>query len=353
MFWFFCWCYGFVLSMRLSELDYHLPAELIAQHPLKVREQARMLVVNRKLGSYQHSRFYKLNEHLREGDLIVLNDTRVLPARLYARKDSGGRVELLFVRPFDDPPGAWMALTRAHRALKDGARLHLENGGALRVVGYAREGRLIIASDDGTPIEEMLIASGLLALPHYIRREVGAQDLDDYQTVYARSRGAIAAPTAGLHFTDPLLAELSQQGIRNTRITLHIGPGTFVPLRAPQVEAHSMEAEWFTIPDRARADLDYARRTGGRVVAVGTSSVRALESWAITGDPEGFTGLFIFPGFRFKMVNAMITNFHMPRTTVLALVMALAGRDLILDAYREAVRRRYRLLSYGDAMLIL
>ena len=339
--------------MRLSELDYDLPAELIAQHPLKSREQARLLVVNRKLGTYQHSRFYKLNQYLREGDLLVLNDTRVLRARLHARKESGGRVELLFVRPVDDPPGAWMALTRAHRALKEGARLRLENGGTLRIVGYAHEGRPLIASDDGTPIAQMLTASGLLALPHYIRRAVGAEDLDDYQTVYARSLGAIAAPTAGLHFTDSLLAELSQQGIRSTRITLHIGPGTFAPLRAPQVEAHSMEAEWFTIPDGARADLDHARRTGGRVVAVGTSSVRALESWAITGDPEGFTGLFIFPGFRFKMVNAMITNFHMPRTTVLALVMALAGPELILEAYREAVRRRYRFLSYGDAMLIL
>jgi S-adenosylmethionine:tRNA ribosyltransferase-isomerase len=339
--------------MRLSELDYDLPAELIAQHPLKSREQARMLVVNRKLGTYQHSRFYKLNQYLREGDLLVLNDTRVLPARLHARKESGGRVELLFVRPVDDPPGAWLALTRAHRALKEGARLHLENGGALRVAGYAHDGRPLIASDDDTPIAQVLTASGLLALPHYIRRKVGTEDLDDYQTVYARSLGAIAAPTAGLHFTDSLLAELAQQGIRSTRITLHIGPGTFAPLRAPQVEAHSMEAEWFTIPDGARADLDHARRTGGRVVAVGTSSVRALESWAITGDPEGFTGLFIFPGFRFKMVNAMITNFHMPRTTVLALVMALAGPELILEAYREAVRRRYRFLSYGDAMLIL
>ena len=339
--------------MRLSELDYHLPAELIAQHPLKSREQARMLVVNRKLGTYEHSRFYKLYQYLREGDLIVLNDTRVLPARLLARKESGGSVELLFVRPVDDPPGAWMALARGHRALKEGACLRLENGGVLRVVGYVRQGRTVIASEDGTPIAATLTGSGQLALPHYIRRDVGSEDLDDYQTVYARSPGAIAAPTAGLHFTDALLAELSQYGIRSTRITLHIGPGTFAPLRAPQVEAHSMEAEWFTIPDGARADLDHARRTGGRVVAVGTSSVRALESWAITGDPEGFTGLFIFPGFRFKMVNAMITNFHMPRTTVLALVMALAGPELVLDAYREAVRRRYRFLSYGDAMLII
>jgi len=339
--------------MRLSELDYDLPEDLIAQHPLEAREQARMLVVNRKSGAIDHSRFYKLADHLREGDLIVLNDTRVLPARIYARKETGGRVELLFVRPVEDPPGAWMAMMRAHRGLKEGTRLLLENGLALKIVGHGHEGRPLVASDSGTSIEEILRSSGLLALPHYIRRDVGAEDIADYQTVYAQPVGAIAAPTAGLHFTDALLAHLADHGIRTARITLHIGPGTFAPLRASQVEAHTMEGEWFTIPDAARTAIDHARRTGGRVIAVGTSSVRALESWAITDDHEGFTGLFIYPGFRFKMVNAMITNFHMPRTTVLAMVMAFAGRDLILEAYREAVRRRYRFLSYGDAMLIL
>ncbi len=341
------------VAMRLSELDYDLPDELIAQYPLEAREQARMLVVDRKTKTFEHSRFYKLGSHLHEGDLLVLNDTRVLPARLYARKDTGGRVELLFVRPVDEPSGAWMAMMRAHRGVKEGTRLILENGCALRVAGFARQGRAIVVSDDGAPIDEILKTSGLLALPHYIRRDVGAEDIADYQTVYARSPGAIAAPTAGLHFTDTLLAELAGRGIRAARITLHIGPGTFAPLRAPEVERHEMEGEWFTIPDATRTAIDHARRTGGRVIAVGTSSVRALESWAITGDPEGFTGLFIYPGFRFKMVHAMITNFHMPRTTVLAMVMAFAGRDLILDAYREAVRRRYRFLSYGDAMLIL
>jgi S-adenosylmethionine:tRNA ribosyltransferase-isomerase len=339
--------------MRLSDLDYDLPETLIAQHPLEAREQARMMVVNRKTQSFEHSRFYKLCSHLREGDLIVLNDTRVLPARLYARKETGGRVELLFVRPVDDPPGAWMVMMRAHRGIKEGTRIVLESGHTLKVVGQARQGRPVVASEDSTPITDILKASGLLALPHYIRRDVGAEDLDDYQTVYARIPGAIAAPTAGLHFTDALLAELADKGIRTARITLHIGPGTFAPLRASQVEQHTMEGEWFTIPEATRVAIDHTRRTGGRVIGVGTSSVRALESWAITEEPEGFTGLFIYPGFRFKIVNAMITNFHMPRTTVLALVMALAGRDLILDAYREAVRKRYRFLSYGDAMLIL
>ncbi len=339
--------------MRLSELDYDLPEELIAQHPLEAREQARMLVVDRKAKSFEHSRFYKLGDHLREGDLLVLNETRVMPARVYARKDTGGRVELLFVRAVENPPGAWMALMRSHRGVKEGTRLILDSGHALKIAGFARQGRPLLVSEEGVEIGEILHASGLLALPHYIKRDVGAEDLADYQTVYARNPGAIAAPTAGLHFTDSLLADLAAKGIRATRVTLHIGPGTFAPVRTAEIEHHTMEAEWFTIPEGARAAIDHARRTGGRVVAVGTSSVRALESWAITADPEGFTGLFIFPGFRFKMVNAMITNFHMPRTTVLAMVMAFAGRDLILNAYREAVRRRYRFLSYGDAMLIV
>ncbi|HUY27531.1 MAG TPA: tRNA preQ1(34) S-adenosylmethionine ribosyltransferase-isomerase QueA [Candidatus Binataceae bacterium] len=344
--------------MRLSELDYDLPPELIAQHPLAERDQARMLVVNRRAKTLEHSRFYKLAENLREGDLVVLNETRVLPARLYARKESGGRVELLMVRPVEEsnggenPSGGWIALARAHRGLTAGTRLMLEGGRALRVAAISREHRPIVVTEDGSSIEELLAVQGRLALPHYIRREAGADDLDDYQTVYARTPGAIAAPTAGLHFTDRVFADLAAAGIRTARVTLHIGPGTFAPVRTDALEGHTMEAEWFTIPPAARDAFEHTRRIGGRIVAVGTSSVRALESWAITGDAEGFSGLFIYPGFRFKMVDAMITNFHMPRTTVLALVMALAGRETILDAYAEAIRRRYRFLSYGDAMLI-
>jgi S-adenosylmethionine:tRNA ribosyltransferase-isomerase len=339
--------------MKLSELDYDLPPELIAQQPLERRDQARLMVVNRKTRTIDHSRFYKLPSHLRDGDLLVLNDTRVIPARLFVRKESGGRVELLFIRPADSPPGAWIAMARVHRPLRDGTRMTACDGTTLVVTGHAAQGRPIIAAQGGTPIAEILHREGLLALPHYIRRDVGPADADDYQTVYAEREGAIAAPTAGLHFSDELFGALAEAGIRIARVTLHIGPGTFAPLRAPQVEAHSMEGEWFTIPEATRNAVAHARRTGGRIVAVGTSSVRALESWAITDAPEGTTGLFICPGFRFKIVDAMITNFHMPRTTVLAMVMAIAGRELVLEAYNEAIRRRYRFLSYGDAMLIL
>ena len=344
-------------AMRLSELDYDLPEELIAQEPLERRDDARMLVLDRKTKSTEHSRFYKLARHLREGDLIILNDTRVLPARLFARKESGGGLELLLVRPInapeEGPDGAWIALVRTHRALKENTRLILPDGHALRIVGYARPGRPIVASDDGIAIAQILERDGILALPHYIHRPPIAADRDDYQTVYAEKPGAIAAPTAGLHFTDDVFKSLAEAGVRTATVTLHIGPGTFAPVRALEVESHTMESEWFTIPPSTQISIDHTRRVGGRVITVGTSSTRALESWAITGDAEGFTGLFIHPGFRFKLADAMITNFHMPRTTVLALVMALAGRDNILASYREAIRHRYRFLSYGDAMLIL
>jgi S-adenosylmethionine:tRNA ribosyltransferase-isomerase len=342
--------------MRLSELDYDLPEELIAQEPLARRDDARLLVLDRKTKSVEHSRFYKLTRHLREGDLIVLNDTRVLPARLFAQKESGGRVELLMVRPAeppDGPAGAWIALIRTHRVLKDNARLTLSDGHVLRVVGYARPGRPVVVAEGEHSINQIIESDGMLALPHYIRREVGPADADDYQTVYANQPGAIAAPTAGLHFTDEVFKSLADAGIRTAKITLHIGPGTFAPVRAVDVESHTMESEWYTIPPATQAAIEHARRIGGRIISVGTSSTRALESWAITGAVEGFTGLFIHPGFRFKLADAMLTNFHMPRTTVLALVMAFAGRDQILAAYREAIRHRYRFLSYGDAMLIL
>ncbi len=341
--------------MRLSELDYDLPEELIAQEPIANRADARMLVLDRRTGEIEHSRFYKLTRHLRDGDLLVLNDTRVFPARLTTRKESGGAVELLLVRraDADAPADAWIALARTHRPLREGARLTLENGHALRVVGHSRPGRPLVVSDDGTSIETMLAEAGVPALPHYIRRAPIPEDLTEYQTVYAEKTGAVAAPTAGLHFTDDLLAELDAAGIRNARLTLHIGPGTFTPVRASAVEGHSMESEWYTIPPATIAAIEFTRRVGGRVIAVGTSSTRALESWAVTHDPESFTGLFIFPGFRFKLVDAMVTNFHMPRTTVLALAMAFGGRDHILAAYRDAIRHRYRFLSYGDAMLIV
>lgn len=264
--------------MRIDELDYDLPEELIAQQPLEKRDDARLLVLDRKRGVLEDSRFYKLARHLREGDLLVLNDTRVVPARVFARKESGGRVELLFVRPIPERPGTWQAMIRAHRGFKEDTALLLEGGHAIRVVGYLRPGRAIIASGDGTPVDDIIRSVGTLALPHYIRREVDPSDAEDYQTVYASHEGAIAAPTAGLHFTEEVFRSLAQAGVRRAFVTLHIGPGTFAPLRCGIVEQHSMEGEWYTIPDATLQAIAYARRTGGRVIAAGTSAVRALES---------------------------------------------------------------------------
>jgi len=339
--------------MRLSELDYELPSALIAQEPLESRSDARLQVLDRSSGKLEYSRFYKLAGFLREGDLLVVNDTRVIPARLIACKESGGKIELLLIRPLPESEGAWLSLLRSHRQIKEGTRLILDSGHALRLLCYQRPGRAIVASDDSKPLSELLKESGLLALPPYIRREVAAADQDDYQTVYAEHQGAIAAPTAGLHFTPKLLAELAVSGIKVAALTNHIGPGTFAPLRCAAVEAHSMEAEWYKIPQASTAAIEHTRRTGARVIAVGTSCVRALESFAITGDTEGFSGLFIYPGFRFRLVDAMITNYHLPRSTVLALVMAFAGRETILRAYADAIRHRMRFLSYGDAMLLV
>src|SRR5271156_4553766 len=270
--------------MRLSDLDYDLPEDLIAQEPIEDRADARLLVLDRRTGQIEHSRFYKLGRHLRDGDLLILNDTRVFPARLKTRKETGGTVELLLVRPAEEPAGAWIALARTHRPLREGLRLLLDDGHALRVVGHARPGRPLVISDDGTPIETMLTEAGVPALPHYIRRPPGPEDLTEYQTVYADKLGAVAAPTAGLHFTDDLLGRFSDAGIRNARLTLHIGPGTFTPVRAPEVEGHSMEAEWYTIPPATIDAIEFTRRIGGRVITVGTSSTRALESYAITND---------------------------------------------------------------------
>jgi S-adenosylmethionine:tRNA ribosyltransferase-isomerase len=312
-----------------------------------------MLVLDRRTEAIAHSRFYKLARLLREGDLLMLNNTRVLPARLLTHKETGGEVELLMVRPADMARRAWIALARTHRPLREGTKLLLPDGRTLIVAGYQRQGRPLVVRADGLPMDELLSDAGTLALPHYIDREVQAADTEHYQTVYAQPPGAIAAPTAGLHFTDALLGELATAGVRSAFLTLHIGPGTFTPVRVSEIEHHSMEAEWYTIPRATVAAVAHAHRVGGRVIAVGTSTARALESWAITGDTEGFTGLFICPGFRFKRIDAMITNFHMPRSTVLALVMAFAGREAILCAYADAIRRRYRFLSYGDAMLIL
>jgi len=348
--------------MRVDDLDYHLPDDLVAQVPAARREDARLLVLDRARGDTSHGTIADLAEWLRPGDLLVLNDTRVLPARLFARRASRGRVELLALAPVADPPGAWQVLAKARGTLRPDEVLEAGGGGHVRLVAAEAEGRWVAAGVEA-PIADLLRRCGRMPLPPYIRRDDAdpreALDRERYQTVYAKSPGAIAAPTAGLHLTEALLEDLAARGVARTALTLHVGLGTFEPVRTDRLEEHVMHEEVYEVPSAAVDAVRRTRAAGGRLVAVGTTSVRALES-AAAAAPDGLprpgagrTRLLIAPGYRFRAVDALLTNFHLPRSTLIALVAAFAGRERILAAYAEAVRERYRFYSYGDAMLIL
>jgi len=330
-----------VEGLKVADFDYDLPRELIAQHPLPERDLSRMMVLHRASHQIEHRRFRDLPEYLEPGDLLVLNDTRVIPARLVGTS----------------------AMLRSRGRLRPGELLSLE-GGALVCQFLERlpDGEALVAFD--MPTEELLTRLeevGRAPLPPYIKRprdrdQDTSADKERYQTVYARRPGAVAAPTAGLHFTERLLAALEAKGVRRTTVTLHVGPGTFKPVRTERVENHEMHAEWFEFPEAAARAIEETRRAGGRVVAVGTTSTRVLEAVARAGGPSarsGWTDLFIYPGFEFRLTDALVTNFHLPRSTLLMLVAAFAGREFVLEAYEEAKRLRYRFYSYGDAMLIL
>jgi len=349
-----------VEGLKVADFDYDLPRELIAQHPLPQRDLSRMMVLHRASRRIEHRRFRDLPEYLEPGDLLVLNDTRVIPARLVGTRDTGGRVEILLIRPEEE---AWRAMLRSRGRLRPGEPLSLE-GGALICQFLERlpDGEALVAFD--MPSEELLARLeevGRAPLPPYIKRPRdhdpdALADKERYQTVYARRPGAVAAPTAGLHFTERLLAALEARGIRRTTVTLHVGPGTFKPVRTERVEDHQMHSERFELPEAAARAVEEARRADRRVVAVGTTSTRVLEAVGRAGELSpraGWTDLFIYPGFEFRLTDALVTNFHLPRSTLLMLVAAFAGREFILEAYEEAKRLRYRFYSYGDAMLIL
>lgn len=344
--------------------DYDLPPELVAQEPLADRAAARLLHVRRVDGAIAHRHVGDLPDLLRPGDLLVVNDTRVVPARLVGRRAAtAGKWEGLFLRVEHEGEhaGAWIVLaqTRGRPALgervvlvdRDGA-----DGATLELVGRAAGGAWVVRPDTAEPVEAILERVGRVPLPGYIRGGTEqAGDRDRYQTVFARANGSAAAPTAGLHFTPDLLAAIEARGVRRAAVTLHVGLGTFRPITADRIADHEMHAEWCTCPPETAADVRETRARGGRVVAVGTTAVRTLETAARGGEISawsGFTDLYITPGFPFRAVDCLITNFHMPRTTLLVLVSALASRELILRAYAEAVRERYRFFSYGDAMLI-
>ena len=334
--------------MDRTEFHYDLPAELIAQQPLPERTASRLLVVD---GDSTADRgFSDLPGLLKAGDLLVLNDTRVIRARLRGRKSTGGRVEMLLERVTGTRTAT--AQIKASRSPRAGSELRLASGSSARVLG--RRGSLF-RLEFNADIAPLLEAHGEVPLPPYIRRGAAPEDRARYQTVYARDDGSVAAPTAGLHFDPVLLQALHERGIESAFLTLHVGIGTFAPVRTRRIEDHRLHSERYRITSALCARIQQARQQGGRVVAVGTTTVRALESAAIDGEPRPFNGdtsLFIRPGFRFRVVDALITNFHLPESSLLMLVCAFAGRDRMLAAYRHAVAQRYRFFSYGDAMLI-
>jgi S-adenosylmethionine:tRNA ribosyltransferase-isomerase len=348
--------------VRLEDLDYDLPRDLIAQHPAPRREDARLLIVDRARGRLEDARMVDLPVRLEPPDALVINETRVRPARLVVRRQpTGGRVELLFVRPqagADGADGLWRVLARPARAARSGVQLESVEGDlALEVVEDGEGGERVVRITRGE-LDRTLARGGSMPLPPYIRRSAGPEDRERYQTVYARVDGAVAAPTAGLHFSEGLLAALEVRGVRPVRVLLHVGPGTFRPITTPDPAAHRMDEEFYDVPAEGVDALNQARSGGGRIVAVGTTVVRALESacdvhGGALGPASGWTRKFVVPPYRFRAVDALLTNFHLPRTTLLLLVAAFAGEDLLRSAYQHAVAERYRFYSYGDAMLVV
>jgi S-adenosylmethionine:tRNA ribosyltransferase-isomerase len=350
--------------VKRSELRYDLPAELIAQQPASPRDAARLMIVDRAAGTIAHAVFRDLPHHLRPGDCLVVNDTRVLPARVLCRRRTGGQVEAFYLQSEEGDATAWRMLVRPSARLSVGERLFFDEAPLLTLVAYHGRGQWTVQPDPPTEAEIFLTRWGRPPLPPYISRPAGAtaDDVQDYQTIFAARSGAVAAPTAGLHFTPAVADALTSRGVRRAAVTLHVGLGTFAPVDCDDLDDHAMHAEWYAIKATTSQLLSETRRQAGRIVAVGTTSVRVLETLAglhatFPTEPlsaaTGWTRILIQPPHRFVAVDALLTNFHLPESTLLALVMALGGVDLIRAAYAEAVRQRYRFFSYGDAMLIL
>lgn len=339
--------------MKTSDFDYHLPRERIAQTPLEPRHSSRLLVLDRKNPELQHTTFWHIGDYLRPGDLLVINQTRVIPARIFAQKVTGGKVELLLLRRVDLT--TWEALVGGKR-IRNGTSLTLMDGPRIEVVDELEGSRRLIRFEE--PVESYLVRAGQMPLPPYIHERL--QDPERYQTVYARDTGSAAAPTAGLHFTPELMSHLENKGIQFARVTLHVGLDTFAPVTEDDPLEHKIHTEWCDLTQETADRINQTKSNGGRVIAVGTTSVRTLESAAGTADTglavgkySGPTDLFILPGYKFRVTDAVITNFHLPKSTLLMLVSAFAGRERILAAYGEAVRLEYRFYSFGDAVLIV
>lgn len=348
--------------MDVADFDYNLPPELIAQQPLPERVASRMLVLDRCRGTWEHRHFSDLPTYLCPGDCLVVNDTRVLPARLWGQRATGGQVELLLLRPREEH--VWEALARPAKRLRVGETLDFAGKLQATVLEKKKEGLVQVRLDYQGELLEVLDETGLTPLPPYIRRPEqqrdSAQERADrerYQTVYAQKPGAVAAPTAGLHFDEPSLQAVRERGVGVVPITLHVGLGTFRPVTVERVEEHRMHAEYYQVGEPAAETINRRRATGGRCVAVGTTVVRTLETLVDESGTvhagAGGAELFIYPGYGFRAVDMLLTNFHLPRSTLLMMVSAFAGRELILSAYQEAIAERYRFYSYGDCMLIM
>lgn len=339
--------------MKTSDFYYELPEELIAQTPLERRDGSRLMLLDKVTGKTEHRRFFELPELLRQGDLLVMNDSRVLPARLIGHRPTGGAVEVLLLT--DKGDGRWECLVRPGRKARPGDMVVFGDGELQAHIEEILDGgnRLIRFEYQGIFLE-ILEKLGRMPLPPYIHEEL--KDAERYQTVYSRCLGSAAAPTAGLHFTPELLDRIRAKGVDTAFVTLHVGLGTFRPVKEEEIEDHDMHSEFCIVPDRTARLVNETRARGGRVVSVGTTSLRTLESF--TGDDgilkaaSGWTDIFIYPGYKFKCVDALVTNFHLPESTLLMLVSALAGREHVLNAYAQAVRERYRFFSFGDAMFI-
>jgi S-adenosylmethionine:tRNA ribosyltransferase-isomerase len=348
-------------GIELSLYDYPLPRECIAQHPLPRRDASRLMVLHRSSGRLEHRHFRDLPEYLREGDCLVLNNTRVLPVRLVGKRSTGGKVKLLLVEE-TEAPASWRAVLEARGALREGEIIDIEEGNLRgRLISRISPRQWVVQFEPRNNIKELLERVGRMPLPPYIKRPAGKdpyllQDRERYQSVIATQPGSIAAPTASLHFTKELLQEVSQGGVEIIYITLHVGLGTFTPIRTHDITQHVMDKEYYVMGPEAVRGLKETKVRGGRVIAVGSTTVRALETVAAQRElapSSGWTNIFIHPPYEFKLVDALLTNFHLPRSTLLVLVSAFAGREKILKAYSIAKKEGYRFYSYGDAMLIL
>ena len=340
--------------MKTSDFNFELPQELIAQTPIKQRDASRLLVLNKDSGAWEHRHFFDLPDYLHKGDCLIVNDSRVLPARLLGQRlPGGGACEVLLL--IDRGEKTWECLVRPGKKMRTGARLSFGDGElTAEVVEELPSGNRLVKSDHEGIFIEVLERLGKMPLPPYIKEEL--QDRERYQTVYSKVNGSAAAPTAGLHFTPELLEKVQSMGVKVGYVTLHVGLGTFRPVKEDEITDHEMHSEYCVIPQETADLINETKRSGGRVICVGTTSCRTIESWAKDdGTVEasaGWTNIFIYPGYRFKVLDALITNFHLPESTLIMLVSALAGREHVLAAYEEAVRKKYRFFSFGDAMFI-